>query len=51
MFGRNGAEKYPEWFVEGTAQLAGGGFPTGWNTRLQQIAGQLTDANDASQDG
>ena len=31
MFGRNGFEKYPEWFVEGTAQLAGGGFPTGWN--------------------
>ena len=29
MFGRNGQSKYPEWFVEGTAQLAGGGFTTG----------------------
>ena len=34
MFGRNGQQKYPEWFVEGTAQLAGGGFPTGWNNKL-----------------
>ncbi len=50
MFGRNGQEKYPEWFVEGTAQLAGGGFPTRWNNQLQQIAGQLADANDASKD-
>lgn len=50
MSGRNGAEKYPEWFVEGTAQLAGGGFATNWNTGLQQIANQLTDANDASKD-
>lgn len=39
MFGRDGQQKYPEWFVEGTAQLAGGGFPTGWNNKLQQIAG------------
>ncbi len=51
MFGRNGFEKYPEWFVEGTAQLAGGGFPTGWNSGLQQIANQLTDVNDGSKDG
>lgn len=50
MFGRGGQQKYPEWFVEGTAQLAGGGFPTGWNNRLQQIAGQLTDGNDTSKD-
>lgn len=50
MFGRGGTEKLPEWFVEGTAQLAGGGFPTGWNNRLEQIAGQLTDANDSSKD-
>ncbi len=50
MFGRNGVEKYPEWFVEGTAQLAGGGFPTGWNAGLQQIAGQLTGAGDTSKD-
>lgn len=50
MFGRNGVDKYPEWFVEGTAQLAGGGFPTGWNSKLEQLAGQLSDANDNSQD-
>lgn len=50
MFGRNGHEKYPEWFVEGTAQLAGGGFPTGWNNSLQQIAGQLS-SGDSSRDG
>ena len=29
MSGRRG-EKYPTWFVEGTAQLAGGGFSTGY---------------------
>lgn len=51
MFGRNGQEKYPEWFVEGTAQLAGGGFPTGWNTSLQQIANQLSGTGDTSKDG
>lgn len=50
MFGRGGSQKYPEWFVEGTAQLAGGGFPTGWNTRLQQIANQLTGDTDTSKD-
>lgn len=33
MSGRKG-EKYPTWFVEGTAQLAGGGFTTGWNNNL-----------------
>ncbi len=51
MFGRGGTEKFPEWFVEGTAQLAGGGFPTGWNNRLIQIAGSLADENDTSKDG
>lgn len=50
MSGRNG-EKYPTWFVEGTAQLTGGGFSTGWNTQLAIYAQQLTDENDASQDG
>lgn len=24
----------PQWFIEGTAQLSGGGFATGWNTGL-----------------
>ena len=30
-----GAGDYPEWFIEGTAQLTGGGFATGWNEYLQ----------------
>lgn len=50
MSGRNGASKFPEWFSEGTAQLAGGGFPTNWNAELERIAGQLTSANDTSKD-
>lgn len=50
MSGRKG-EKYPTWFVEGTAQLTGGGFSTGWNTPLAIYAQQLTDENDTSQDG
>lgn len=49
MSGRKG-EKYPTWFVEGTAQLAGGGFTTGWNNSLLYYARQLTSENDASQD-
>ena len=51
MSGRNGAEKFPEWFTEGTAQLAGGGFPTNWNAELEQIASKLGSAADSSQDG
>lgn len=50
MSGRNGAEKFPEWFTEGTAQLAGGGFPTNWNAELEQIASQISGAGDTSQD-
>ncbi len=50
MSGRNGATKFPEWFSEGTAQLAGGGFPTNWNSELEAIAKKLTDENDTSQD-
>lgn len=49
MSGRKG-EKYPTWFVEGTAQLAGGGFSTGWNDTLSYYANYLTSENDASQD-
>lgn len=49
MSGRRG-EKYPTWFVEGTAQLAGGGFATGWNDALTYYASRLTDENDTSQD-
>ncbi len=49
MSGRNG-EKYPTWFVEGTAQLAGGGFPTNWNNELLYYADKLADEDDTSQD-
>lgn len=49
MSGRKGG-KFPEWFTEGTAQLAGGGFPTNWNNALISYAGQLTDESDSSQD-
>lgn len=50
MSGRNGASKFPEWFSEGTAQLAGGGFPTNWNAELTSIANRLTSESDNSQD-
>lgn len=49
MSGRKG-EKYPIWFVEGTAQLAGGGFTTGWNDTLSYYAQYLNNENDTSQD-
>lgn len=49
MSGRYG-EKYPSWFAEGTAQLAGGGFTTGWNDTLTYYANYLADADDTSQD-
>lgn len=49
MSGRKG-EKYPAWFAEGTAQLAGGGFATGWNDMLTYYATQLQNENDTSQD-
>lgn len=48
MSGRGG-EKYPEWFVEGTAQLAGGGFTTGWNNALTGLTSGLA-SGDASND-
>lgn len=34
MYGNGGAEDFPKWFKEGTAQLTGGGFTTGWNDYL-----------------
>lgn len=49
MSGRKGS-KFPTWFGEGTAQLAGGGFATGWNDALTFYADKLTSQNDASQD-
>lgn len=50
MSGRGGSERFPEWFSEGTAQLAGGGFPTHWNDTLVNIAQNITSENDVSQD-
>ena len=50
MSGRGSNTKYPTWFTEGTAQLAGGGFPTKWNNTLIAYAKNLTDENDSSQD-
>lgn len=44
------AKELPEWFIEGVAQLSGGGFPTNWNNSLIAYAKQLTDADDAGQD-
>lgn len=49
MSGRKG-EKYPTWFVEGTAQLSGGGFTTGWNDTLLYYAKKLQSDQDTSQD-
>ena len=51
MSGRNGASKFPEWFSEGTAQLAGGGFPTNWNAELENIVSTLSSDTDNSKDG
>ena len=34
------ADDFPNWFVEGTAQLAGGGFTTGWNNQLIYLTSQ-----------
>ncbi len=49
MTGRDG-EEFPNWFVEGTAQLSGGGFTTGWNDQLLYLVSYLTDENDNSMD-
>ncbi len=51
MTGRNNSvTEFPDWFVEGTAQLAGGGYTTGWNDELSYYASQLANENDTSQD-
>ena len=51
MTGRNnGVEAFPDWFVEGTAQLAGGGYTTGWNDALTAITSSLNNENDNSKD-
>ena len=49
MTGRAG-EEFPDWFVEGAAQLSGGGYTTGWNDTLTDLIENLSDANDDSKD-
>ena len=34
----NSRGNFPDWFIEGTAQLVGGGYTTGWNDALMKIA-------------
>ncbi|SFQ43520.1 flagellin [Butyrivibrio proteoclasticus] len=36
---------FPKWFVEGTAQLIGGGFTTGWNDALFYMSDETAVAN------
>ena len=50
MCGTSSAEDFPKWFKEGTAQLTGGGFTTGWNDWLHNIVSGLEDADDDSED-
>lgn len=51
MSGRTGAgEEFPTWFSEGTAQLAGGGFPTNWNATIEYLVGALGSEADTAKD-
>lgn len=51
MSGRDASkEEFPTWFKEGTAQLSGGGYTTGWNSALLNYINNLSDASDTSQD-
>lgn len=50
MYANNHEGDFPEWFVEGTAQLAGGGFTTNWNSEPRYYAMQLSSADDDSMD-
>ncbi|SEM50944.1 flagellin [Butyrivibrio sp. ob235] len=45
-----GPEDFPLWFIEGTAQLSGGGYSSGWNSYLSSCASTLSSANDPSRD-
>jgi len=44
------ASELPKWFKEGTAQLGGGGFTTGWNNTLIDLTKDLTSENDTTND-
>ncbi|SKB95611.1 flagellin [Lachnospiraceae bacterium] len=40
----NSHGNFPDWFIEGTAQLVGGGYTTGWNSSLMLIASSSESA-------
>ena len=47
MTGRNNTvEEFPDWFVEGTAQLSGGGYTTGWNDMLTNLTSSINLQNE-----
>jgi len=50
MYTNDSVEDLPKWFIEGTAQLTGGGFPTNWNSELEQIVKGLNSEQDNSRD-
>ncbi len=50
MHSDSGAEDFPKWFKEGTAQLVGGGYTTGWNDELSGIVKGLEGEDDNSKD-
>ena len=50
MYTTSTKEDFPKWYIEGTAQLAGGGYTTGWNNSLTNIASSLSSADDSSKD-
>lgn len=45
MCPNGGAEDFPKWFKEGTAQLTGGGYTTGWNDELKNIVSSGSDVD------
>lgn len=48
--GYGGKTALPLWFIEGTAQLTGGGYTTGWNDWLHQIVDQLSGQSESQID-
>jgi flagellin len=43
-------EDFTQWFVEGSAQLTGGGFSSGWNSYLTSVVRNIDNADDGSLD-
>ncbi|XLL13844.1 flagellinolysin [Butyrivibrio sp. JL13D10] len=50
MYPDGGPEDFPLWFIEGSAQLTGGGFQGGWNDYLTSVASVLSSENDTRLD-